>query len=235
MTQNAAFWTDKHNKFSLKNKVTNVASSLWRWIMTLGKEGEKIELCLKDFGEYVAKHRGKPFAHWWVKKQFAVLESLRVISIEKSFGSNWYRVHLRHPAALEPIKKLNNQQRTCEKHPSNPQSAVKDVYSSSISNIEVNQQCEILKLCAEHGIYYDPFKKPTQKLFEFDLEDIELALNHYEQRKLNSKITDPQAWLIGCLKDSYWLDKSFGVNDFIAAMERFASTVNGVGFRSPAT
>lgn len=232
-TKNTSHWTDKHTKFQLKNGINHVASTLWKWMLNLGKEGTEIELCLKEFQKYVAKEKGKPFTFWWVKKQFQLLASLRIIHIDKAFGSNWYRIRLRHPSALEPkkavSKNLNNSTKTCEKRPSNVGKPEAGLYSSSnyssINSEEIKRRYEVLKLCGEHGIYYDPFKATTEQLYQYEMEDIKSALNHFNKRGGHRKIRDPQAWLVDCLSNAYWVDKSFGVDDFLKAMSEMFSNI----------
>lgn len=225
-SKNISHWTDKHTKFLLKNGIKHVASTLWKWILTLGKEGTEIEFNLKDFQVYVAKNQGKSFTFWYVKTRLKELDSLRIIHIDKAFGSNWYRIHLRHPGALEPKKahkkKLTKPTNICELQSSNRHNSDDEVNSSSNSYIddpvEVSRRYQILKLCGEHGIYFDPRKDTTKVLFDYDLEDIKSALNHFSKRGGRRKIRDPQAWFIDCLDKAYWLDNHFGVNDFLDAM-----------------
>ncbi|BAY85999.1 hypothetical protein NIES267_55050 [Calothrix parasitica NIES-267] len=127
MTQNASKsilnWTEKHLKYCLKYRIKNVAQTLWKWLLTLGKENQKIEFTLQEFQQYVKKLQGKPHALHWVKQQFEKLVFLRIIHIDKDFGHNTYRIKLRHPDATIPKKRcernLHYHQVTLEKQPSN--------------------------------------------------------------------------------------------------------------------
>lgn len=232
-TKNISHWTEKHTQFSLKNGIKNVASYLWKWILSLGKEGHEIEFNLKEFQKYVAKLQGKPFTFWYVREKLQDLASLRIIHIDKDFGSNWYRIHLRHPAAIEPKKavekKLTKPLNICDLQHSNASNSDGRLYSSSNSSIddvkEVSRKYEILKLCGQHGIYFDCTKVTTEVLFDYELEDIKSALNHFNKRGGHRKIRDSKAWLIDCLANCYWIDNSFGVDEFLSAMTTMFSNI----------
>lgn len=143
MTQNTSKnilnWTEKHLKYCLKYRVGNVAQTLWKWLLTLPKYGDKIEFALKEFQEYVKKLRGKSHAMNWVKLQLDKLVFLRIISVDKDFGHNTYRIELRHPDDIKPkIRKERNlhyHQVSLEKHTSNTaQCETGDISSSTIDN-----------------------------------------------------------------------------------------------------
>ena len=142
-TKNIHIWTDKHLKYCLKFRIKNVAQTLWRWLLTLGNEGQKIEFTLKEFQEYVKKLQGVPFTFRWVKEQFDKLVFLRIINIDKDFGHNTYRIELRHPDATIPkIRKERNLQYhevSVEKMPSNPYSS--ETGLSSSSTLTSDQEC----------------------------------------------------------------------------------------------
>lgn len=94
---------------------------------------------------------------------------------------------------------------------------------------EAERRHEILKLCLEHGIYFDPDKKTTQELFNYDIEDIKAALAHFVKRgghetdaQGNRKIPNPQGWLISCLREGYWEDYEMTFSD---ALVRLASVL----------
>ncbi len=80
-------------------------------------------------------------------------------------------------------------------------------------------------MCGEHGIYFDPRKDTTEVLFNYDLEDIESALSLFVRRGGHRKINDPRAWLVDCLKNAYWVDNSFGIEDFFKAMHQVFSNI----------
>ncbi len=149
MTQNNKkgihIWTDKHLKYCLKFRIRNVAQTLWKWLLTLGKEGQKIEFTLQEFQQYVKRLQGQSFALHWVKKQFEKLVFLRIINIDKNFGHNTYRIELRHPDATIPkVRKERNlhYHHICvEKQPSNPDQSETGVSSSS--TFISNQDCTI--------------------------------------------------------------------------------------------
>ncbi|MGD1914113.1 MAG: hypothetical protein ACFB2X_25730 [Rivularia sp. (in: cyanobacteria)] len=144
-SKNTLIWTEKHLEYCLKFELKYVAQTLWKWLLTLGKEGDKIEFDFKEFQEYVRKLQGKPFTLQWVLIQFHKLEFLRIIHIDKDFGHNVYRIILRNPAATIPKKRrernLNYHQVTLEKQASNDCHSDAGYNSSSPSNKSSQTTC----------------------------------------------------------------------------------------------
>ena len=139
MTQNSnkntEIWTQKHVEYSIKYDLGDVCKELWQWLLTLGKEGKKLEFTLKEFTEYTKKLRGKARTFHWAVKQFEKLIFLRIIRIHKNFGHHSYTAELRHPDDTKPkIRKernLNYHQVTLEKETSNDCNSVSCSNSSS--------------------------------------------------------------------------------------------------------
>ena len=232
-TKSISRWSEIHTKFALKNGIKNVASHLWKWILSQGKEGHEIEFNLKDFQKYVAKFQGEPFTFWYVKTKLHFLASLRIIHIDKAFGSNWYRIHLRHPSVIEPkkavTKKLTKPIKICDLQPSNGDNSDSGLYSSSNSinptPHEKWERYEKLKLCGEYGIYFDPNKVTTEKLFEYGEGEIDLSLQLFKKRGGHSKTRDPQAWLMSCLVNEYWNEDNYNSADFWADLNNMLSNI----------
>ncbi|GAX46214.1 hypothetical protein NIES4075_72350 [Tolypothrix sp. NIES-4075] len=94
---------------------------------------------------------------------------------------------------------------------------------------ELERQHSILHLCAEYGIYFNPSNKNTQELFLHSLEEeIKPALEYFVKKgghETNSKgepiIKHPNGFLIGCLRESWWEEKRFGLSEFLIAMSTF--------------
>ncbi|MGI2909495.1 hypothetical protein [Tolypothrix sp. VBCCA 56010] len=84
-------------------------------------------------------------------------------------------------------------------------------------------------LCAEYGIYFNPAHKNTSELFLHDLEtELKPALEYFVKKgghetdsKGEPKIPNPNGWLIGCLRESWWKEKHFGLTEFLIAMSGF--------------
>lgn len=131
-------WTEKHLKYCVKYNIGKVAQTLWKWLLTLPRYGDKIEFTFKEFQQYIKRLRGKSHALYWVKQQFEKLVLLRIINIDKDFGHNTYRIEIRHPDATIPkIRKERNltyHQVTLEKQPPNPFHSDTDSNSSSHPN-----------------------------------------------------------------------------------------------------
>ncbi|BAY08609.1 hypothetical protein [Calothrix sp. NIES-2098] len=277
--------TEKELAFFLEQNTIPLTQALWEWIALQGKIGTQIEIDLRDFEQFVTKHRGTKFARWWLLKRFKWLIQHRVIQVIKEFSSTAYRILLRPFDWLKPRKKnqqnhLQNLNSTCDLNTSNEQSARdgennNNTYIPKISSsereelnkiLQVVKLCEqygyqpsapifdfslaelkasleqwssqqyeelerrydILVLCAEYGIYYHPNKAGTQELFNYHIEEIELALKHFIQsggfeKRSNGKpiISNPQGWLIRCLQQSWWEQVTFGIDQFLSVINAF--------------
>lgn len=109
MTQNTLkndkTWTEKHLKFAIKFRLKGVCQTLWEWLISLSKKSEEIEFNIQEFQEYCKKLRATPHCLKWVRKMFDKLILLRIVSIDKDFGHDSYRINLRHPDLVIPKKR----------------------------------------------------------------------------------------------------------------------------------
>jgi hypothetical protein len=234
-------WTNKHEEYCFENKLPPICRILWQWLLREGRVGTEIEPDLSEFNEWVSQSRGKKYSHQYLKKAFDLLLDRRVIQIIKPFCWKINRILVRPIDWLKPLKKcpkknLQSYNQSYNSQPSNPTSADEGDYSSSILNSseqayieeEQQRQHEILTLCAEHEIFFNPEKQP--EVLTYDVEDVRCALEHYKRRgggKFdcfgNPKILNPQGWLINCLRNGYWEDEDFGIDDFLQLMKSFVT------------
>jgi hypothetical protein len=235
MTQNSYKinlpWTEEHEAFCFKHHIPPAAKSLWQWLMRQGETGAEIEPDLSEFNATVAKSRGKGYSHNYLKKIFEILVSSRVLQVIKQYSWKITKLIVRPLSWLNPPKKprekkLQTHNSSYNSDPSNDKSVDAEVYSSSNTStpttaefIELERQHEILTACAEYEIYFDPQKSSTRHLFEFDIEYIKEALNHFVKSGGHQRIKKPQGWLISCLRECYWQDDMFGLSNFIQVLK----------------
>lgn len=220
-------WTEEHDAYCYQHHIPPAAKTLWQWLMRQGEIAAEIEPDLSEFNAWVAKSRGRGYAHNYLKQMFDLLQSHRVIQVVKQYSWKIFKLLLRPIAWLNPPKKkreknlqVNNYSYTLQAP--NAESAEEVVNSSSNSSIhtsteefeELERRHNILSVCAEYEIYFDPRKASTRHLFEFDIDYIRQALKHFVKRGGLKEITNPQGWLIGCLRDCYWLDETLGLSGF---------------------
>ncbi|WP_375505666.1 hypothetical protein [uncultured Nostoc sp.] len=224
-------WTESHDAYCYQHHIPPAAKILWQWLMRQGYIGSEIEPDLSEFNAWVAKTRGKPYGHNYVKKMFETLVSCRVLQLIKRFSWKSTRVILRPLSWLNPLKKV--QEKNLQNHnssynlpPSNDSNAEQGLDSSSNSLTpttaefeEKELQHEILTACAEYEIYFDPNKRTTKHLLEFDIEDVRNALKHFVFSGGHQVIRKPQGWLISCLRECYWADKSLDLSGFIKTLK----------------
>lgn len=113
-------WTEEHDQFCLQLKIPPAAKLLWQWLIRQGLEDE-IEPDLSEFNQWVEKHRGKKYAHNYLKQMFQKLIDCRVVRIAKKFSWKIYRLIVRPLSWLKPRRKqkLQNQEQTYKIQPSN--------------------------------------------------------------------------------------------------------------------
>ncbi|MEH2459135.1 hypothetical protein [Nostoc sp.] len=229
-SKNALPWTAKHDAYCYKHHIPPAAKTLWQWLMRQGEIASEIEPDLSEFNAWVAKSRGRPYAHNYVKKIFEILVSCRVLQVVKRYSWKISKLLVRPLSWLNPPKKpreknFQNNNSSYKKDPSNDTNAEQGVNSSSnsltlttIDFVEMERRHEILSACAEYQIYFHPKKQTTRHLLEFDIESVKKALEHFVKRGGHQIINNPQGWLINCLRNHYWQEEAFGLSEFLQAL-----------------
>ncbi|MEH2422485.1 MAG: hypothetical protein V7K48_16685 [Nostoc sp.] len=208
-------WTEEHDAYCYQHHIPPAAKILWQWLMRQGQIASEIEPDLSEFNTWVAKSRGRPYAHNYLKKIFEILVSCRVLQVIKRYCWKISKLLVRPLSWLNPPKKPRekNFQKNNSSYKidaSNDSNAEQGVNSSSNSLTpttaefeELEKQHDILTACAEYQIYFDPNKRTTRHLLEFDIEDVRNALKHFVKSGGHQVIRKPQGWLIGCLRECY--------------------------------
>ena len=224
-------WTEEHEAYCYKHHIPPAAKILWQWLMRQGQIASEIEPDLSEFNAWVAKTRGKPYAHNYLKKIFEILVSCRVLQVIKQYSWKITKLLVRPLSWLNPPKKprekkLHNHNSSYNSPQSNDTNAEQGVNSSSnsitlttIDFVEMERRHDILTACAEYEIYFNPKKRTTRHLLEFDIEDVRLALKHFVKRGGNQVINNPQGWLINCLRNCYWEDETLKLSEFLLALK----------------
>lgn len=78
-------WTEKHNRFCIEHDLSKSAVALWQWLMRRERPDEisgRLPTDLREFNEWVAKLRGKPYSKTTVKRAVAVLENAGAIKVK---------------------------------------------------------------------------------------------------------------------------------------------------------
>lgn len=194
-------WTEEHDAFCLKHRITPAAKLLWQWLMRSYRIGEEVEPDLSEFNEWVEKHRGKGYCRLTLKKALAQLKEHRIIQVLKEYTWKIVKIVTRPLGWLKPKKNLQNSDQNYVSQPSNAQSTENESNSSSINSIHPQNKTEILNVCAAAGIYYHP-DKPAE-IFNYSLEDVISAVELFKTRG-KQQIYNPQGWLIDCLRWRYW-------------------------------
>ncbi len=125
------YWTDKHDEFCLENGFTPCAKLLWQWILRQKDD----EPDLKDFNNWVAQHRSKPFCRLTIKTAFNQLVESRVIQLVKQFTWHLVRIVTRTIEDLFPKKNLRSNNQIYVLPTSNDSSSNDDLYNSNQSSL----------------------------------------------------------------------------------------------------
>ncbi len=203
---NTTYWTDKHDEFCLENGLTPCAKLLWQWILRQKDD----EPDLKDFNDWVKNHRGKPYCRLTIKTAFNQLVESRVIKLVKQFTWHLVRIVTRAIDDLFPKKKLRTENQIYDSPTSNHSESDGRLTNNSQSIYSSEDKVEILESCASHGIFFDP--KQDTILYEYELDDIGLALDYYYSLSdvVKRSIYNPPGWFLTCLRDRYWEKLDYG-------------------------
>ncbi|MBD2388812.1 hypothetical protein [Cylindrospermum sp. FACHB-282] len=204
-------WTEQHDEFCLENKITPSAKLLWQYLIREGGEGQEAEPDLKEFNEWVEKHRGKGFSRPTLKKALQQLTDSRVVQTIKQFTWRLVRIVTRPLDWLSPKKKLPKRDKTF-KYPTPNDLSLEQGDSSSSNTLITDQEiaeCEaVLSECENAGIVFDPLKSP--EILEYGLEDVKRGIALFKARgghetdyRGRPKIKNPQGWLLQCLRKGW--------------------------------
>ncbi|MBD2354757.1 hypothetical protein H6G41_08960 [Tolypothrix sp. FACHB-123] len=205
MTQNSNLvtlpWTEEHESFCYKNKIPNAAKVLWQWLMRQGSISEEVEPDLSEFNAWVAKNRGKPYAHNYLKKIFEILCEHRVIQVVKQYSWKIFKLLVRPLDWLKPPRKkreknLQNSNSTYNLPTPNNNSSVQADIQQQHSNIISNQAT-----LSEVGIHFDESEK---EVLDRPYSEIQVAIILFNLRGGIEKIQNPPGWIRSCLRHRYW-------------------------------
>ncbi|MDQ3018846.1 MAG: hypothetical protein M3Q64_03180, partial [bacterium] len=128
-------WSELHDAFCYQHHIPPAAKILWQWLMRQGEIAAEIEPDLSEFNAWVAKVRGRPYAHNYLKKIFEILVSCRVLQVVKKYSWKITKLLIRPLSWLNPPKKvrekkLYNHNSSYNSSPSNDSNAENGVNSS---------------------------------------------------------------------------------------------------------
>ncbi|MBW4535509.1 MAG: hypothetical protein KME09_16355 [Pleurocapsa minor HA4230-MV1] len=208
-------WNKKNDQFALACGLTRQSTLLMlRWILRRAKPNEvgEIEIDLRIFNAWVAKNRGRPFDPKTIREAIAQLDekSQGLVLITKSY-TPWIKKILVRP--LENVLQNNAQEQG--KYPKLKTS--KPVYSDAskekLNRLLQHNISKLADLLSKIGLIYNHCSLKRiwaiagQKFDEIE-RGIELML--YQNSIKPGSITNPQAWLISCLKNRWF--ESFDLN-----------------------
>jgi hypothetical protein len=191
-------WSKQHDNFCLENNIKPSAQLLWRWLMTEGQPGEKIEIdLLLEFNVWVGKYRPEGgYSNPTLKSALNQLEEVGIVIIERTYT---WRIHAVVFRALKWLKK------------SDPDD--KPIYTESAPipqfvavKIEQQQQeLEVRKELKSWGIEYRD--RDWKKILNHGIDNIKSGLQHLLIRATSAEINNPSGWLRSCIRGEWWQDR----------------------------
>jgi hypothetical protein len=205
MPQNTTYsilpWTEEHESFCYKNRIPNAAKVLWQWLMRQGEISQEVEPDLSEFNAWVAKVRGKAYAHNYLKKMFELLVEHRVIQVVKQYSWKIFRLLVRPLEWLKPPRK--KREKNLQNH--NPSYKTPDSNDDSADVCTIQQQHSILisnqETLAAEGIYFDESEK---EVLDRPPGEIKVSILLFKIRGGLEKISNPEGWIRICLRRRFW-------------------------------
>lgn len=192
-------WSDKHQKFCVKNRLTGCARDLYEFLVLTEGENQEIEVDLKhEYNSWIAKHRGKKYHRDTIKRAWNKLVELKLIIVSKRYSWCVWACMVVSIDQLKPRKKSRKRNPPRGFAPSNPGNFVEQteqqqhIFSDLLNSINVQFQPRYLK-----------------RLLKFTKEELEKAITLFQIRSSTSPILNPQGWIVECLRNQYWLDCSY--------------------------
>lgn len=212
-------WTYKHEEYCLKNEIPRSAQLLWEWLLKSGKVNIESEPDLKDFNNWIKKHRGKEYCRNTLKDAFNKLVECRVINLVKKYTWNIVKIVTRPLEYLKPKKKLRKRNIFDTLDASKRQSFDAVVYQQQQLRIVENKIT-----FSKYGIFFDddelevldrPKNEVMLSIVCYQIAD-ESRVTHCNQIKITrGKVENPEGWIRTCLRRRYW-DKPRTYNQIVA-------------------
>ncbi|MBE9210225.1 hypothetical protein IQ244_27755 [Nostoc sp. LEGE 06077] len=195
-------WTEEHEAYCFQHHIPPAAKLIWQCLMREGEIGTEIEPDLAQINSWVAKVRGKPYAHNYLKKMFDLLVEVRVVQVVKQYSWKIFKLLVRPLEWLKPPKKvrekkLHNSNSSYDLPTSNDKSVVGGSSQQQQSSIDTNSE-----LLNEVGIHFD---SDVKEVLERPENEIKLAIIMFNLRGGFEKIENPEGFIRGCIRGQWWI------------------------------
>lgn len=193
-------WGKNHEALSLKYKLSPSARLLWQWIVC---EGIQEEPDLKQFNNWVRRHRGRGYHRDTLKAAFYRLVEAKIINPIKQFTWNLWRVTIKSIADLlesRPRKKSRSREVSRDSQPSNRENTFDgDSTTTTSQSIDSDQQdSDLIARAEDLGC---KFSSPST-LSRYPRQDVEMALALLELKR--DRVQNPSGWLLQCIRQKWW-------------------------------
>lgn len=194
-------WSEEHEAFCYKNRISPAAKILWQWLIRQGEISNEIEPDLAAFNTWVERNRGKGYCQKYLKKIFDELVEHRVIQVIKKYSWKIFKLLVRPLEWLKPPRKrarknIQNLESSSTLDPSNNKSVVPGTSQQQQSYIDTNSE-----LLNEVGIHFD---SDVSEVLEAPTNEIKLAIIMFNLRGGLEKIENPEGFIRRCLRGRWW-------------------------------
>ena len=196
-------WTNKHQKFCVKNRLNGCVRDLYEFLVMNEGENQHIEVDLKhEFNHWVASHRGQPYHRDTIKRAWNKLVELKLIIVNKRYSWCIWACMLVSLDQLKPRKKSRKRKPPRGFALSKPDNLVD----------ELEQQQHIFSdLLEAVNIKLQP--KYLKRLLKFTKGEIEDAIALFKIGIETSEIKNPAGFIIDCLHNG-WCYEEFNARYF---------------------
>lgn len=207
-TKSVSQWTYKHEEYCLRNEIPPSAKILWEWLIRKGEVNKETEPDLKEFNNWIRRHRGKGYCRNTLKSAFGKLVECRVVNLVKRYTWSVAKIVTRPLEYLKPKRKLQKRNIFDNLDRSN---------GSKHVDVVLQQQQELITnnklLFSEYGIN---FNDDETEVLNRPRNEVLLAITCYQIRDkgqvthgnqikvTRGKIANPEGWIRSCLRKRLW-------------------------------
>ncbi len=206
--KSVSVWTHKHEEFCLQNQIPRFAQLLWEWLIKKGEVDKETEPDLKDFNNWIGKHRGRKYCRNTLKSAFNKLVECRVVNLVKRYTWHIVKIVTRPIEYLKPKRKLQKQN-IFDNLDSSKGKFYNDVSLQQQQKLIINNKL----LFSQYGINFNQdelevLKRPKNEVLLaitcYQIRDRGVVTCLNQRRITRGKIKNPEGWIRNCLRKRLW-------------------------------
>ena len=178
------------------------------WLIKIGQVNVETEPDLKDFNNWIKRHRGKEYCRNTVKSAFNCLVENRVVNLVKRYTWRIVKIVTRPLEFLKPKRKLQKLDILDSLHRS---------FGMFVDDVSLLQQHILITdnqlLFSQYGIRFDetdkevlnrPKNEVLLSIACYQIADTRKVTQANQTTITRGKIENPEGWIRTCLRRRYW-------------------------------